>query len=188
MCRAPSMEAGIAKQLTRGGRLSQLIIAVAVATSMAGLCGRAVAGIVVDIDQVGQVVRTASGIDRPQRSHPGRYRWSAVAPVGRGGLVSVGALSDDKVYTGISGPSSFGAGMDLFPNGQYRRRRWVRYRSELHRLRGPVLYSPRHDVFVRRFRALRPMHTTLPRCLTPGTYTFRERRRQHVYRVRRQRP
>ena len=94
------------------------MIALAVAVGLTTLAGHVRAGLIVDVSQVGaNVVATGSGsID-----------LSVLTQVGTGGSqplvwaqegwVFVRALTSDKVYTGLTGPSSFGTGALTFPSG-----------------------------------------------------------------------
>jgi hypothetical protein len=91
--------------------LRKIMIAVAVATGFMAVCGRAEAAIVVNIEQVGaNVVTTGSGsIDLSVLTEVGD---GGTQPLlwGQSGWVFVGPVGGGFIYTGLTGPSSFGTG------------------------------------------------------------------------------
>jgi hypothetical protein len=91
--------------------LRQIMIAVALALGVAALGSQARAGIVVDISQVGaNVVVSGSGSIDPTVLL--RVGTGGIQPLvyGDEGWVFVGQLSGGNVFTGLTGPSSFGTG------------------------------------------------------------------------------
>jgi hypothetical protein len=100
--------------LGEGQTLRQIMVAIAMATVLATLCSRADASLLITIDQVGSnVVATGSGsLDLTDLSEgiPGSIDFGIVGA--NNGVLVVGPqfLGVVDVYTGISGPSSFGGG------------------------------------------------------------------------------
>jgi PEP-CTERM motif len=95
--------------------LRQIMIAVAVATAFMAVCGRAEAGFIVDISQVGAnvVVNGSGSIDLSLLTGVGNGGTSGRV-AGAFGQVIVGPVSSDGVFGGFTGPLSFGTSDNQF--------------------------------------------------------------------------
>ena len=91
------------------------MIAVAVATGFMAACGRAEAGFVVDISQVGSdvVVNGSGSIDLSVLTGVGNGGTHALVS-GAFGAVVLGPVSSDGIFGGLTGPMSFGTSDNQF--------------------------------------------------------------------------
>ena len=152
------------------------MITVAVAMGLTTLGGRAEAGIVVNIEQVGaNVVTTGSGsIDLSVLSQVGTGGSESLVWAAEG-WVFVGALSSDKVYTGLTGPSSFGTGGGpIFPTGNTGTGDGFGIEASFSSFGKPTLYLPEAYVSGSVISGFATYDNTTIAALglAPGTYTY----------------